>query len=358
MDACLTLVDSVDESLGQTLLDTILPYWHKDISRNETDVVLVSLGLVAPTNVRNSIAAHFRENENFVHLAILNEEISEDIVKTSIGKILKAITPIRSSEGSISFSGIRARSINNFNNYISPSFSDFVIDGLLNVVRNPDGFSTQKSEAFLTIRWLPDAVLKAQANEITEFLLETAKGNYTGTDISGFMAWFGSNDEIYRNSLYALGHLYKFVNDSLREQILENIISLGNNESSTIRMGSVMAMRLIEGKKPFPSELVFTLIELLKDEDTRVRHWAASSAGHRIADDSIQGSAVEFIVRRLIKQAEEDEDAHARAGAAYGLRILLLESNILPEDLMNAVKAAHANSKNDVNYNVRRMATG
>ena len=118
-----------------------------------------------------------------------------------------------------------------------------------------------------------------------------------------------------------------------------------------------MALRTLEGSYNFSIEHTLTLIELLQDEDPKVRHWAASAAGHRIADRKISKSASKFIIRRLLTAATEELNAHARAGIAYGLRILQ-ESDYLDKPLAKQVQQAIDRLVNDVNYRVRRLATG
>jgi hypothetical protein len=209
----------------------------------------------------------------------------------------------------------------------------------------------------LTLRWLPESVIGGKANKIGHFLLEVADGKYTDKGTNDFLSWFGDEEEVRRNSLYTLGRLYSLVDDSLRERIHDKVVALSCDASSMIRMGTAMALRSLEGPYEFSTELVFTLIELLQDEDTKVRRWAAAAAGHRIADGKISKRASEFVIRRLLAAAVEESNPHARAGVAYGLRILQ-ESGCLDEPLKARVQQTRRRFLHDVNYQVIRLASG
>lgn len=331
-------------------------YDMNDSLQTEVELTLLYIAIKAPYEERKRISAFFRERSEWDYLAILKEPIPEEALEQHIKNILYALTPHR-QEGSIGYSGRRARSINNFNEYITPSIGNFLVEGLLNAIRNQEGVLTQKSDAILTLRWLPESILKEHANKIGPFLLEVANGKNVDTEVKDFLNWFDDEENVRRNSLYTLGRLYTLVNDSLKKQIHDSILTLSRSSSATIRMGAAMALRTIEGPYRFSPELTFTLIELLQDEDPKVRHWAASASGHRIADKKVPEKASKFIIRRLLTAATEEVNAHARAGIAYGLRILE-ESGDLEKPLKDKVQQARDSLLNDVNYQVVRLASG
>lgn len=357
LGTCFDNGSNIQSDLYHQAMDVTLTYYGtNDSLQTEVEVTLLYIAMNAPSEVRKRISAFFRERSEWDYLAILKEPIPEEALEQHIKNILYAITPHR-QEGSIGYSGRRARSINNFNEYITSSIGNFLVEGLLNAIRNQEGFLTQKSDAILTLRWLPESILKEHANKISPFLLEVANGKYVDTEVEDFLNWFGDEENVRRNSLYTLGRLYTLVNDSLKKQIHDSILTLSRSNSATIRMGAAMALRTLEGSYKFSIELTFTLIELLQDEDPQVRHWAASAAGHRIADKKVLKSASEFIIRRLLTAATEEVKVHARAGIAYGLRILE-ESGDLEKSLKDQVQQARGRLLNDVNYQVVRLASG
>jgi HEAT repeat protein len=227
----------------------------------------------------------------------------------------------------------------------------------MSTIRNPEVTWIHKNDTILALRWLPESLLREQANEISQLLIEVADGKYTDSETDDFLKWFSDEEEIRRNSLYTLGHISSFVNHRLKKEIFTNIKLLSHSSAATIRMGAAMALRVLGGSYTFPTEFVFLLVELLQDEDPRVRHWAASAAGHRIADGKIPKKSSDFIIQPLLKATEKELDPHARAGVAYGLRILL-ESNRLNESLQDQAQEAMGKLVSDVNFQVRRLATG
>lgn len=322
----------------------------------EAKVTLVEIAINAPPEARATVTTFFQEHSDWDHLAILKEPISDENVRLHVQRILSNITPHR-EEGKISLSGRRARSINNFNEYFTPSLADLVVAGLLKAVWNPEGFLTQKSDAILALRWLPEDTLGTKANEISTMLLEVIGSSLVESGVNKFLGRFGDEDTLRRNSLYTLGHLYCYTQSSLKKKIRQAYLSQSRNSSARIRMGVAMALRTLHSTYQFPTELMLTLVELLQDKDPEVRHWAASAAGHRIADQKIPKSASEFIIRRLLAAATDETDARARAGVAYGLRILQKSENV-HAPLQNEIQRAINRLQNDVNYQVTKLASG
>ena len=343
--------------LYSSATEAILLYRNENVLQTETDVALLHIAINAPSQVRHRITTLFREHSNWNYLAILKEPILDKTVEAYIENILRSITPHRKN-GSISYSGQRARSINNFNEYITLPFGNFVIDGLLAAIRNPEGFLTQKSDAILTLRWLPDDILKERANEIGQFLLQVIKGKHINSEVNDFLNWFGNEEDVRRNGLYTLGRLLSLVDNSLKKQIYKELVFLSRSKSSTIRMGVAMSLRALGNtSSKLPPDLTFVLIELLQDENPQIRHWAASAAGHRIVEKQIPKNTSRFLIQRLLQAAKEETNVHARAGVAYGLRILL-ESDNLSKPLREQVQQARNRLSHDLNYQVRKMAAG
>ena len=98
-------------------------------------------------------------------------------------------------------------------------------------------------------------------------------------------------------------------------------------------------------------------IELLKDEDHRVRHWAASAMGHRLSDGVFSKKMSNFIIQRLLDSAHTELNPNARAGIAYGLRTLI-ENDNLGNSFRDHIQHELTILMTDVNYQVRRLAIG
>ncbi len=71
-------------------------------------------------------------------------------------------------------------------------------------------------------------------------------------------------------------------------------------------------------------------------------------------DGDISRATSKFVTQRLLNMACEDKSVHARAGAAYGLRILL-ESDVLSGSLKTQAQQIREKVLTDVNYQVRRL---
>ncbi|HRX00275.1 MAG TPA: hypothetical protein P5280_12340, partial [Cyclobacteriaceae bacterium] len=351
---CFENQSAIKSELFEPAMNAVLPFYRSETAliRNNAGVALLYIALNAPAHVRSPIAALFKENAHWDYLAILKEPISKEIIQTHVESILQAITP-RKDNGGISYNGRNAQSINNFNDYMTPSLGNLTVDGLLQAVKNPDGFLNQKSSAILALKWLPDSVLAGRANEIGLLLLSVLNGEFINSEEDGFARWLGDKETILRNSLYTLGHLYFFVRSPIKKQIHGQLLSLSTSQFSIIRMGTAMAFRVLNSAS-FSNEFVLVLVELMRDQDSGVRHWAAAAAGHRIVDGDISKATSKFVTQRLLNMACEDKSVHARAGAAYGLRILL-ESDVLSGSLKTQAQQIREKVLTDVNYQVRRL---
>lgn len=351
--ACFTNGCTPQTNLYLSAVEAILPYFDRGALQAEAEFSLLDIGINAPIDARKIIIDFFYSRSNWDFLAILKEIIPDETVRQHIENTFHALEP---EKGSVSIGGRGVRSINNFNEYIFPSMTDMVVDGLIAVIRNPDSILHHKAQAILTIRWLPDEVLAKRANEIGQWLLQVANNRQPSKEVGGLERLFGNEEDVRRNSLYALGHLYAFVNSNLKMQIRKIMVLLSTNNFPAIRMGSAMALRLVEDPSSFSPELTYTLVELMHDKDSDVRHWATSAAGHRIADGSLSKNASLFILERLIKAATDDKNAHARAGAAYGLKILAT-SDTVSDSVKKKIEEARQKTLQDVNFEVVRMAT-
>ncbi|HRQ40955.1 MAG TPA: HEAT repeat domain-containing protein [Chloroflexota bacterium] len=334
-------------------VQSILPYFDRGALLAEAEFSLLKIGIHAPTDVRKAIIDLFYSRSNWDFLAILKEPIPDETVRRHIEHIFRTLEPTKSS---VRIGGRSIRSINNLNEYISPSMTDMVIDGFIRLIQHPDNILYRKAETILTIRWLPEEVLVKRANEIGECLLQIASNRRSDKEAGGFERLMGNEEEVRRSSLYTLGHLYAFVNINLKRKIRQLIVLLGADNFPGIRMGAAMALRLFKDPPSFSLELTFTLVELLCDEDSDVRHWAASAAGQRMADGSISKNGFPFILERLIQVATTDRSAHARAGAAYGLKILA-RSDVVSPPMRKKIERARHVTLNDVNFEVISMAT-
>ena len=351
---------SISSSLYQIAMDAIITFHTHDIVKTKVEIALLKIAKNAPSDVRNEIITFYRQLSEWHYLAILNEPIDKKDVKNYIQEVFHRITPHR-VKGSLSFSGYRAQSINNFNDYISEySLGDFVVDGLIKAIVNSDGFSGQKADAILALRWLPEEILATRSHEIVKLLFESLSGEYSNDDHDSLLNFFGSADLIHRNALYTLGHLYALLtSNELKMQIREKLEFYGFCQSSFQRLGTAMAFRTIKMEGEFSAGLTSTIIELLRDQDPDVRHWAASAVGHRIVEGNIPKGISNFITGRLLRSTEEEDNPKARAGVAYGLKTIR-ESDKFPleEPIRTQVQGAMKKLENDVNYQVRRMATG
>ena len=346
----------IEASLEQSLFDTLQLFCETDTFKSEAEIALTGLAKNSSVSIRNKIVHYFSKNDDTHSLVFLGEKVSEDKVRSRLEKILLANTPHKDEKGRISYSGINVRSINNFNDVLPASLYDFIIDGLIGIITNPDGFPNQKSHAIMTLRWLPVEALRKRSKKISEVLLSTFDGNLAANSSGLFLNWFGTTEEIRRNCLYALGHIYAFAPKSVQKQIRETIITAATDKLALIRLGAAMALRLIEHPSSFSDEMTYTLMELFHDEDPQVREWAYSAAGHRMADNSITHSAFDFLLERLIREVKEESVTNARAGTAYALRILSKRID-LPEAIREKIQAALEKAANDINYQVRRKAS-
>ena len=355
---CFKYQSKIEANLYRPAMQLVLAYYEKEALLVEANTALLNIAMTAPIKVRNEITTFFREHSNWEYLAVLEESLPEETVKLHLESILRSMTPRQEDRSkSYGFGGTSVRSIINFRGYIKPPFGNFVINELLSAIRNPDVLWLEKNDAILTLRWLSEHLLRERANEISQVLIEVTDGKYTNSKTDDFLKWFSDEEDIRRNSLYALAYISSMANPRLRKRVLNIIKSFSNNDAAMIRMGAAMALRVLEGSYTFPPDFTFILIELLQDQDSQVRHWAASAIGHRVVDGKVPKNASKFLIQRLQKAAVEEVDTHARAGVAYGLRILL-QSNTLKEPLKNQVQQAMNELINDVNYRVRRLATG
>lgn len=350
------------EELYQLALEAILPFCNKEAIRPNAEMALVSLGIVANNNVRKEIINYFRKKNDCYYLALLNEPLTEIEIRTFIQEVSQANYPVSSTN--ISFGGIRVTTFNAFNEILPPTLYNFVIDHLLNIIKNDYGLAYQKSEAIVTLGRLPIEVLLGRLDEIASFLIDrlngalskdgSAKEDVPNTDLF-FTKFSGMVSEIYRSSLYTLGLLYRHVSEKNKNLIKKAVIFSSHQEETNQRLGSAMFLRVFESNKVLSDELKFILVELLKDDEIDIRHWAASAAGHLVTQGNLKGFAQKYIIERLMAMAETEENARARAGIAYGLR-LIAESKHLDAVSYQKVVGSVNQLKTDVNYRVRYLA--
>ncbi len=355
LGSILFTITQIEATLEQSIFDTLQLFCETDTFKSEAEIALTGLAKNSSVSIRNKIVRYFSKKNDTHSLVFLGEKVPEENVRLQLEKILLANTPQEVGKGVISYSGLNVRSINNFNDVLPASLYDFTIDGLLSVITNPDGFLNQKANAIMTLRWLPEPALSDRAEEISKTLLSIFKEDFAANSSGSFVNWFGTAEEIRRNCLYTLGHIYVFTPKSVQRDIRETIIAAAKDKLTLIRLGAAMALRLIEHPSSFSDELIYTLMELFHDEDPQVREWAYSAAGHRMADNSITSSAYDFLVERLVREVKEDSVTNARAGAAYALRILSKKID-LPEAIREKIQAALEEAMNDVNYQVRKKA--
>ena len=160
----------VDPELYAPVAEAMLTFSGVDHLRSRAESVAFHLARTAPRDVRAQVVAYLRERpdqlDRLIKLAVLKEPIPEEQLGATIEQILRAINPqpevvIENGKQTtrIGFSAIRPRMVNSFNEVLSPSLHNRVIDGLLEAIISEHSHLATRSDAIWALSDLPTDVL-------------------------------------------------------------------------------------------------------------------------------------------------------------------------------------------------------
>lgn len=380
LDRCFRLRECrVDQSLYSPVADTLLGFKGAEHLHKVNEDVAIHMARTAPPEVRSRVVDHLKQSaDQFRYLSLLaslGEPVPNGLLVNSIGSILSSINPrpavaVKDGKQStiIGIGGFQPRALNNFNNVLTQSLADRVIDGLLEAIINEHNHFGNRSGAIWALSDLPQEMLIKRADEIADYLLWGAEGTLPRSSIvdfelrsqidpfSDFRIDMGNIEQARRSSLQALGSLYAHVSPEHQHSIGETLITSSRDPNPTVRQGVAMALNCCATGAVLPTRFILALVVLLHDPDPAPCSSACAACGRLVA----RGLAQEFsddLVERLVNLAETAQSVEVRVGAAVGLQ-MLARADDLAQVEKKRVTLALENLSSDISCRVRMEASG